>query len=173
MSTDMPVSAAGYRFDGPLATISDPTFFRCWMEDAGYVERLVQSADPVDTARKLVAVAFQRELARLIASGRIAEGIDDLLATFISDDYRQHDPHLADGRDSLAQFFRHADAAGVDLWPPMPVCVMNDGDVVALLLQGATDQGGERFIPTMFRVRGGLMTEHWSAAAPPPAPPAR
>ncbi|WP_322042353.1 hypothetical protein [Paraburkholderia sp. J67] len=138
------------------------------MDDDDYVERLVRSADPADTARKLVAVAFQRELAQLIASGRVAEGIDDLLAKFISDTYRQHDPHLADGRESLAQFFRGAAAAGVDLWPPMPICVMNDGDVVALLLQGVNDRGLERFIPTMFRVRDGVMTEHWSAAAPPP-----
>lgn len=172
MSAGMPAGTAGYRFDGPMATISDPTFFRRWMEDDGYVKRLVQSADPTDTARKFVAVAFQRELARVIAAGRIKEDIDALLARFIADDYRQHDPHLADGRAPLAEFFRGAEAAGIDLWPPMPICVMTDGDAVALLLQGVNDQGHERFIPTMFRVRDGRMTEHWSAAAPPPPPPA-
>ncbi|QCI13507.1 hypothetical protein E6B08_20055 [Pseudomonas putida] len=159
-----------YRFEGNLATILDPAFFRCWMDNEEYIDRLVQSDTPEDTARRRVVVDFQRELARLIASGRLAEDIDALLERFLSSDYRQHDPHLGNGRAPLAAFFRGALEAGIDLWPPMPICIMNAGEVVSLLLQGAPSGDVERFVPTMFRVRTGQMTEHWSAALPPPPP---
>lgn len=167
------VPSAGYHFDGALATIDDPEFFRRWMDDDAYIEQLVSSDNSTDAARKRVAVEFQRDLARLIASGNLADGIDALLENFLSDDYQQHDPHLGNGRASLAAFFRGALEAGIDLWPPMPICVMNSGEVVSLLLQGVSQGVGERFIPTMFRVRNGQMTEHWSAAMPPPPPSPR
>ena len=157
-----------YTFDGALATIVDETFFRTWMDDDAYVERLAASSDPADRQRKLIAVEFQRELARIVARKRVMEDIDALLARFLTEDYGQHDAHLGDGRAPLAEFFRGAVRAGIDLWPPMPICVMNSGDIVALLLQGEPKPGAPpRFIPTQFRVRGGQLCEHWSAAAPP------
>ncbi|OIJ65015.1 hypothetical protein [Streptomyces mangrovisoli] len=166
-----PANGPAYRFDGPLATIESPEFFRTWMDDEVYFERLVRSADPLDAERKRVAVGFQRDLARLAATGSIADRIDDLLATYLAEDYQQHDDHLADGRGPLADFFKGAEAKGVDLWPPMPIVAMADGEIVSLLLQGVSERG-VRFIPTMFRVADGVLTEHWSAAAPPPPPQA-
>lgn len=162
-------SSTGYSFAGPLATIADSAFFRSWMRDEAYIARLAQAADPSAAANKMVAIHFQRDLALMVAGGRIAEEIDDLLARYMVADYRQHDPHLEDGRDALAGFFKMASAAGIDLWPPMPICVVVEADIVTLLLQAETPDGSEKFIPTMFRVRDGKMSEHWSAAAPPPA----
>jgi predicted SnoaL-like aldol condensation-catalyzing enzyme len=157
-----------YTFNGALATIHDPKFFRTWMEDQAYVDRLVASGQPADRERKLVAVEFQRGLARVVARNRVVEEIDALLERFMSADYGQHDAHLGDGREPLSKFFKGAVQAGVDLWPPMPISVMNDGDQVALLLQAEVKPGVPlRFIPTQFRVSGGLLREHWSAAAPP------
>lgn len=167
----VPAASGPYRFDGPVAVIQDPEFLGTWIEDEEFVERLVRAADPEDAARKRVAVEFQRAMARMVAGGRVAETIDGLLVEFLSDDYLQHDALLSNGREPLASFFKSAAAAGIDLWPPMPVCVMAEGDVVSLLLRGETPDGSERFIPTMFRVVDGRMTEHWSAAPPPPLDP--
>lgn len=166
-----PGALQGYSFMGPLATISDPGIFRTWMDDQDYIERLAQSSDPLVAANKKVAIYFQRDLARLVAGGRVAEGIDALLEKYMAEDYRQHDAHLTNGRAPLADFFKMASGAGIDLWPPMPVCVLVDDDIVALLLQAETPDGAEKFIPTVFRVKGGMMTEHWSNAAPPSQPP--
>jgi predicted SnoaL-like aldol condensation-catalyzing enzyme len=156
-----------YVFAGALATITDPRFFRTWTDDEVYIEKLIASSSPADRERKLVAVEFQREMARMIARERVSEEIDDLLERFLAADYQQHDDHLEDGRGPLAMFFRGAAQAGIDLWPPMPICVMNEGDLVALLLQGESRGGAGRFIPTQFRVTDGRLSEHWSAAAPP------
>jgi predicted SnoaL-like aldol condensation-catalyzing enzyme len=163
-----PAASAAYSFAGPLATIHDPAFFRVWVDDEAYAERLIAAEDSEVREVKRIAVEFQRQLAQVVGSGDIAGGIDALLEKFIDEGYKQHDGHLTDGRGPLAAFFKGAAQTGVDLWPPMPICVVVEGDIAALLLEATTPDGGRRNIPTMFRVGGGRMTEHWSAAAPPP-----
>lgn len=157
-----------YSFAGPLATIHDPEFFRTWVDDEDFIARLIQADDPEVRETKRIAVEFQRQMAYAVGSGDLAGRIDSVLEEFIDEGYQQHDQHLADGREPLSRFFKGAAAAGVDMWPPMPVAVVVEGDIAALILAAATPDGGQRFIPTAFRVGGGKMTEHWSAAAPPP-----
>lgn len=161
-------ASAPYSFAGPLATIHDPEFFRGWIDDEAFVERLIEAPDPEVREVKRLAVEFQRQMAVVVGSGDIAGNIDALLERFIDEGYKQHDAHLTDGRAPLAAFFKGAAEAGIDLWPPMPVCVVVEGDIAALLLEAVNPDGSRRNIPTMFRVGGGRMTEHWSAAAPPP-----
>lgn len=162
---------SGYRFDGPVAVIEDPSFWRTWLDDEDYLAQLTAADDPQNHADKRLAVDFQRAMARLVESGRVAEGIDGLLAEYLSDDYKQNDPHLKDGREDLAGFFKGAAAAGIDLWPPMPISVLAERGVVSLVLWAVGPDGSEKFIPTQFRARDGRLVEHWSNAAPPPPPP--
>lgn len=157
-----------YTFAGPLATINDPEIFRTWIHDEHFIEELIKADDPEIREVKRIAVEFQRQMAMVVGTGDIAGNIDALLERFIDEDYKQHDAHLTDGREPLAAFFKGAAAAGIDLWPPMPVCVVVEGDIAALLLEAGNPDGTRRNIPTMFRVGGGRMTEHWSAASPPP-----
>lgn len=159
-----------YHFEGPVAIIDDPAFWRDWADDEAYLEELTSAADPEDHAAKRLAVDFQRALAHLVSSGRVAEDIDKVLAQYLSDDYQQHDAHLADGPEPLAAFFKGAAAAGIDLWPPMPIAALVDRGVVALLLYAVGPDGTERFIPTQFRASGGRLVEHWSNATPPKPP---
>ena len=164
----MTSTSAPYSFAGPLATIHDPEFFRRWIDDDAYIAQLTESDDDAVREVKQIAVEFQRQMALVVATGDIAGNIDALLETFIDEGYKQHDAHLTDGREPLAAFFKGAAAAGIDLWPPMPVAVIVEGDIAALLLEAVTPDGARRNIPTMFRVGAGRMTEHWSAASPPP-----
>ncbi|AWB90329.1 nuclear transport factor 2 family protein [Salinibacterium hongtaonis] len=163
-----PAALPPYTFAGPLATIADPGFFRSWVDDEQFIEELIKADDPEVREVKRIAVEFQRQMAMVVATGDIAGNIDALLERFIDEGYKQHDAHLTDGREPLARFFKGAAAAGIDLWPPMPVCVVVEGDIAALLLEASNPDGSRRNIPTMFRVGGGRMTEHWSAASPPP-----
>lgn len=163
-----PAASAPYSFAGPLATIHDDAFFRTWIDDESFIERLIAADDPEVREVKRLAVEFQRRMAEVVATGDIPGHIDALLEEFIDEGYKQHDAHLTDGREPLAAFFKGAAAAGIDMWPPMPVAVVVEGDIAALLLERVTPDGGRKNIPTMFRVGGGRMTEHWSAASPPP-----
>lgn len=167
-AADASAASAPYTFAGPLATINDPAFFRTWIEDETFIDRLIAADDPAVREVKRIAVEFQRQMAQVVASGDMAGNIDALLEKFIDEGYKQHDAHLTDGRKPLADLFKGAAAAGVDMWPPMPVCVVVEDDIAALLLEAVNPDGSRRSIPTMFRVGGGLMTEHWSAASPPP-----
>ena len=157
-----------YTITGGVAQIHDPAFFETWMFREDFVDALAASPTAAVTAVKRLVIEFEAALARMMLSGRVDEQVDDILEEFIVDDYIQHDPNVpGNGRAVLADGFRRIPVTGDA--PPPPVALIVEGDLVCLLMQKPWPDPtapGERydwFIPTLFRVRGGKLAEHWGA----------
>lgn len=158
-----------------VATITDPEFFSTWPDRTDYFEALAASPDPAVTAKKRLVIEFEAALARVMMSGKIDEEIDAVLERFIADEYIQHDPNIPEnGRAALAASFRKLPPGGDT--PPPPVSLVVENDLVCLLMQkpmpDPTDPGStyDWFIPTIFRVQDGKLTEHWGAFQKGPGP---
>ena len=76
--------------------------------------------------------------------------------------YIQHNPTMADGRDSVRQLL---EKMGIAQWPKQKVDfkrVIAEGDLVMLqVVQPKTDATPETVIVDMFRVENGKIAEHW------------
>ncbi|MFI5589958.1 nuclear transport factor 2 family protein [Amycolatopsis sp. NPDC051758] len=104
----------------------------------------------------------------------------DAVAEFLAEDYRQHASHALPGRDGVAQFVRDTFPGGpipapAEISVP-PSVVVAEADLVViagLLPQPEPGLGGTTYpyyVYDAYRVRGGMLAEHWSGvniAAPP------
>ncbi|MFF4259319.1 nuclear transport factor 2 family protein [Streptomyces sp. NPDC001663] len=111
----------------------------------------------------------------------------DAVKDFVTEDYHQHVSQYPAGRAGLEKFVRNQFPDGPLPTPaePLnpPVLLVAEGDIVVcagLMPQPDPDAGGTYpyFVYDAFRVREGLLAEHWSGvskAAPPrhPVPPPR
>lgn len=100
---------------------------------------------------------------------------------FVTEDYRQHVRHIPPGRAGLEQFVRRAFPDGPVPTPEAPsippAILMGEGDlvVIAAALPQPDDRGGSylRMLYDGFRLRDGLLAEHWGGVDPtnPPLMP--
>lgn len=85
-------------------------------------------------------------------------------------DYIQHNPTMADGRDSVRQML---DSMGIAHWPKQTVDfkrVIAEGDLVMLqVVQPKTEATPETVVVDMFRVENGKIAEHWDVIQAVPA----
>jgi len=90
-------------------------------------------------------------------------------AALLAEDYRQHNPSVPDGRASVVsyftQYFKENPQARARI-----VRSATDGDLVYLHIHstnGPEDRGVA--VVDIFRVKGGLIVEHWDVIQPVPA----
>jgi predicted SnoaL-like aldol condensation-catalyzing enzyme len=98
----------------------------------------------------------------------------DRAGEFIHADYIQHNPMANTGLAGMQNFFRARGVPPRDIPEAIPegvIAVMAEGDLVTIAFPRAgTDSCGRAFVSTwfdMFRIRDGLIVEHWDAAARP------
>jgi predicted SnoaL-like aldol condensation-catalyzing enzyme len=98
-----------------------------------------------------------------VAIAKRLDRLDDLVAV----DYIQHNPNIEQGRDGLRKFFAYIlslpPEERLDPAKEIAVNVIADGEFVAR--QAIREDG---MLIDVFRVRGGLLVEHWDAFRPPP-----
>lgn len=105
----------------------------------------------------------------------------DAIKDYVAEDYKQHNPHLPEGRAGLEQLVRQIFESG----PPVaqgvvdrrePELILAEGDLVVMAIcfpQPEPDDPSRTypfFVFDAFRVRDGLLSEHWSGInkiAPP------
>lgn len=106
--------------------------------------------------------------------------IDAAAKRFLTKDYIQHNPRLlrmdeitgSSGRDAWIRALRESDRRGVDVVNPgiprkNPIIIMAECDLVTAVYKGVVDdpdrQGHtyEAFSFETFRIRGGMLAEHW------------
>jgi len=77
-------------------------------------------------------------------------------------DYIQHNPYMADGRDSVRAYVVKL---GIEHWPKARVRFLRvaaEGDLVFIqTVQPRTEQSPEMVIVDIFRVAEGKLAEHW------------
>ena len=85
-------------------------------------------------------------------------------------DYIQHNPYMADGRDSVRAYVVKL---GIEHWPKTRVRFLRaaaEGDLVFLqTVQPRTGQSPEMVIVDIFRVAEGKLAEHWDTMQAVPA----
>lgn len=147
---------------GGVAQIANGDLRTCWWTRDEYCDAVVRGLGE-DPDKRLV-MRFEADLARIMAARTVGPELDDLLARYLADDYRQHDPKVGQGRAGLARWLREV---GVHLpgTPPPPVALVSNGGVVSALLQVAPPDSPGFFIVTMFRVSDGKLAEHWGGGA--------
>lgn len=98
----------------------------------------------------------------------------DRAGEFIHADYIQHNPMANTGLAGMQGFFRALNRAPREIPEAIPegvVSVMAEGDLVTIAFPRAgTDSCGRQFVSTwfdMFRIRDGLIVEHWDPATRP------
>ncbi|GAA3841231.1 MULTISPECIES: nuclear transport factor 2 family protein [Streptomyces] len=98
-----------------------------------------------------------------------AEGLDRL-DEFVAEDYVQHNPNLAQGREGLREFFTHIlslpPSERLDSSKTVTVNLVAERDLV---LRHEIRTDGVLF--DLFRVKDGLLQEHWDAFRPNPDTP--
>lgn len=115
----------------------------------------------VDT-KKIVTTAYQRIFGDLDASA-----VDE----FMSKDFVQHNPTIADGPEGVKQLVQMLASQGVPKQEIQFKHVVADGDVV--ILHSRYEMAGKewRFID-IYRVADGRLAEHWDAMMQMPDKPA-
>lgn len=102
-----------------------------------------------------------RELIEWVVNG----GDVELADAYYREDYIQHNPHVAPGREGLKQLLRQMHASGDPMQAEI-VLINAEDDMVWALLRWS---GGQRVEGTpalqlsteIFRVEDGMMAEHW------------
>lgn len=113
-------------------------------------------------ARNAALATVKAYTTMLVQPGRAALAVE----TWVADGFVQHSPHIAPGKAALAQHlvagYDHADTVGRVLQVGR---VLADGELVLVHRRVATRENprGTAFAD-LFRVRAGLIIEHWDVA---------
>jgi predicted SnoaL-like aldol condensation-catalyzing enzyme len=132
---------------------------------------LLESAHPRLAANKRLVFDMYRNV--------IDANREELADLYIAEDYIQHNPNVATGREAIKPFLASRDDVPIEpsLRAPL-VASVAEGDLVvqAVMFEHPDPRHvGRTYTSTgfdMFRIEDGMLVEHWDAAtkAPPPGP---
>jgi predicted SnoaL-like aldol condensation-catalyzing enzyme len=133
-----------------------------------------------EAANKKVVIDFYNALNAADADGATKVRIKGIAETYLAPDYIQRSERFANlpgpgsARDKLIRMFQSMPA--IKLPPSKTLSVMAEGDLVMMLTvrdfpDPATGQKKSTYIFNMFRVRNGMLVEHWDISPQPPGPP--
>ena len=120
-----------------------------------------QTAEPgaETTDTKAIVEAF---FDQVFVRGDIRPGIERYLA----EDYIQHNPLAADGRDAVLKFFESIPA---DKLPKVTLArIIAEGDLAAVHYRSESPGRPPFAVVDIFRVQDGKIVEHWDVVQPIP-----
>jgi predicted SnoaL-like aldol condensation-catalyzing enzyme len=122
---------------------------------------LLQSKDPKLAANKKLVFDMYRAI--------IHGGHTEMASQFFTEDYIQHNPNVASGRDALVAYMKQTrpvrDIPSQITFPV--VSIMAEGDLVMVATvsyQNDPEKPGSKYTTThfdLFRVENGKIAEHW------------
>ena len=79
---------------------------------------------------------------------------------YIREDYKQHNPNVAQGREGLLQFlpFFFTKEAKHDIQ-----LALEDGDLVAVHVYVSFNDGSKAVVTDIYRLENGIIVEHWDS----------
>ncbi|MEI7444134.1 MAG: hypothetical protein WCK28_04520 [Burkholderiales bacterium] len=112
-------------------------------------------------ATDLAATAANKALVRAFVGDVLVGGRFDLLTKYIDGkEYLQHNPQIADGLSGLATAVEAMAKAGITMKYDRIHKVLGEGNFVLTVSEGSF-AGRHSAFYDLFRVRGGLIVEHW------------
>ena len=146
--------------------------------EAGKPVPVIAHADPLSVLRNDdPALAANKRLLFDMWRTVLNAGHQEVADKFIAEDYIQHSPFQRSGRAAMMKTF--SVIARRDEIPevmrPAPVTFVAEGDLVVLVAVDSLPEkeGGGKYTTThfnMFRVKNGLLSEHWHPDDSPPCP---
>lgn len=133
-----------------------------------------------EAANKKVVIDFYDALNAADADGATKVRIKKIAETYLAPDYIQRSelfaslPGPGSARDRLIRMFQNMPA--MKLPPSKTLSVMAEGDLVMMLTardmpDPITGKVKSTYIFNMFRVRNGMLVEHWDISSQPPGYP--
>jgi predicted SnoaL-like aldol condensation-catalyzing enzyme len=124
--------------------------------------RLLDSDDPMLAANKRLVWDMYRTL--------LQGGHADRAHEFIAEDYIQHNPNVASGRQPLTDFIKGSRPVREledRIMLPLVDIIAERNMVMCLFERPETDGDGNRYVTSwfdLFRIEDGLIAEHWDPA---------
>jgi len=124
--------------------------------------RLLDSDDPALAANKRLVWDMYRTVLQAGHAGRAAD--------FIAEDYIQHNPNVASGRQPLIDFIRGSRPERPledRIMLPLVNIIAERDMVMCVFERPETDAGGEPYVTSwfdLFRIADGRIAEHWDPA---------
>ncbi|EEK70378.1 hypothetical protein bcere0007_51700 [Bacillus mycoides] len=85
----------------------------------------------------------------------------DIIPKYVSEDYQQHNPFVADGRKAFMDFFKEDFVKNPNSFAEIKRVVV-EGDTVALHVHSRTNSQDKGVaIVDIFRIKDGKIVEHW------------
>ncbi|MGF9832579.1 ester cyclase [Bacillus anthracis] len=85
----------------------------------------------------------------------------DIIPKYVSEDYKQHNPFVADGRKAFMDFFKEDFVKNPNSFAEIKR-VVAEGDTVALHVHSRTNSQDKGVaIVDIFRIKDGKIVEHW------------
>ncbi len=126
---------------------------------------MLESDDPQLAANKRLVWDMWREF--------LQAGDIDAADRYLAPEYHQHNPNAETGLEGVKAYFRAAGMQKTEVkdYIERLVSITAERDLVTLaLVRAETDSNGEDYTTTwfdMFRVRDGMIVEHWDTAMRP------
>jgi len=113
---------------------------------------------PDPRAKRAQSLATLADYSRALFSGDVRAAI----ARWFSDDYRQHSPAIADGKDGAIAFLLGEFGKGAAAMPRFgPMRTIAEGDLVLMHRLTTYADGVQTANVDIFRVTAGRISEHW------------
>jgi predicted SnoaL-like aldol condensation-catalyzing enzyme len=130
---------------------------------------LLKSADPKLAANKKLVFDMWRAI--------IQGGHTEMAPQFFTEDYIQHNPNVATGRDAMVAYMKQTRPV-LPINPKITfpvISIMAEGDLVMVATVSYTDdptKPGTKYAGThfdLFRIENGKIAEHWDSVPKDPA----
>jgi predicted SnoaL-like aldol condensation-catalyzing enzyme len=117
------------------------------------------SEDQVEKNKAIVAKLFEV----IYGDGG---NIDEILDEYVAEDYIQHNPHAGQGREGVRRFFKEQLVPLPYRHEPRQETYIAEGEYV--VRQEIRNHQYKGMLVDIFRVKDGLVVEHWDAYRPDP-----
>ena len=152
--------------------------YKMWLSAAFLFASGNVFADAVEDANKQLVLDFYAALDKADAKGNMSQQIQSIAEKFLSPDYHQNSDKLANlpgpgtHRDKLIRMFQSMPTMPVGPAPAAPKLesIMAENDLVMMLTSRSmpdpvSGSAKKNYIFNMFRVKDGLLVEHWDVSA--------
>ena len=123
-----------------------------------------QSVDSSDSGTPDKTLSGEQVVLKVLKEGLVGGDLD-VIKQYVAEDYKQHNPMAADGRQGLLDFIESLPKDARLKY--RNVRIFTDGEFI--VTHNEYDWGQKQVVIDLFRVKDNMLVEHWDAIQIPPA----